>query len=120
MAFGDNFKFDASFFLRLGLAFAFLYAGIDSLINPQNWIGFIPQFVANIIDPKIFLDVFSVFEIVLGVWLLSAWRSFEAAIVSALVLAGMTLTNLSLFNIIFRDISLVFAAIGLAVLEREK
>lgn len=117
MAFRDNFKFDASFFLRLALAFAFLYAGISSLINPQNWIGFIPQFVANIVNPELALDVFSVVEVVLGVWLLSAWKKFEAAVVSVVVLIGITLPNLNLMNVVFRDIALIIVAVGLGVME---
>lgn len=115
-----NFRFDASFFLSLGLAFSFIYAAIDSFVNPSNWVGFVPQFVSAILSKELFLILFSVVELILGLWLISGFRRFYAAVVSTVVLIALTIPNLALISVIFRDISLILMAIGLAVLEYRK
>ena len=54
-------KFDekrlASFFLRIGLATVFLYAGISAFLNPIAWIGFIPLWLRNIISYSFFFGL---------------------------------------------------------------
>lgn len=109
-----------SFFLRSGLAIVFLYAGIASLLAPENWIGFVPGFVRNILLGSIFLVLFSLYEISLGVWLLSNKKIFYASLFSALTMLVIVIMNIFLFDIVFRDIAILFMAIALAILSREK
>ena len=113
-------KFDTSFFLRLGLAFVFMFAAVSAFLIPEAWIGYLPNFLGNDITKGYFLFVHDVFGSSLGLWLLSGWRTFWAAVVSALLLAGITLSNLGAFLIVFRDIGLFFAAVALAMLTKEK
>ncbi|MBI4116895.1 hypothetical protein HY449_04080 [Candidatus Pacearchaeota archaeon] len=102
--------------LEIGIAFSFFYVAISSLINPLPWSGFFPSFFTSIIPTKIFMPVFSVYEIVLGLWLLSNKKIFYAAILSALTMAGIVVFNLQGMDIVFRDVTIFFAAIALAVL----
>ena len=104
-----------SFFLRAGLAFVFFYAGIASLLFPQNWIGFFPSFLRV----SWILILFSVFEIILGFWLLSNKRVFYASLVSAIGLFFIIIFNLTLFDLVFRDVGLFFIAIALAILSHK-
>ncbi len=108
----------ASLILRLGLAFAFLYAAISSLINPLAWAGFIPFVVKGIIPERILLTSFSIFQIFLGLWLVSGKKVFYAAVVSALTLAVITVANLNSLIIVFRDITILFSAVALAALSK--
>jgi uncharacterized membrane protein YphA (DoxX/SURF4 family) len=107
-----------SLVLRLGLALVFLYAGIASLINPTNWIGFIPAFIANESTRSVLLLGHSIFNIVLGLWLLSDKKIFYASTISVIFLIGIILTNLASIDIIFRDVAILFMAIALGVLNR--
>ncbi len=108
---------DSSFFLRLGLAFIFIYAGVSAFFNPEAWIGFVPGFIGNTIMRGYFLFVHDIINLGLGLWLLSGKRQFYAAIISCLMLAGIILTNLGSFLVTFRDVGLLFAAVALAVIN---
>ncbi len=109
-----------SFFLRSGLTIVFLYSGIASLLAPENWIGFVPGFIIDIFPASIFLILFSIYEIALGAWLLSNKKIFQASILSALTMVVIVMANMFLFDIVFRDIAILFMAIALAILSRKE
>ncbi|MEK6828952.1 MAG: hypothetical protein AABY15_02415 [Nanoarchaeota archaeon] len=113
-------KYDPSFFLRLGLAFIFIYAAVSAFFNPESWIGFVPKFIGNTITRGYFLFVHDLINLGLGLWLLSGKKVFYAAVISCLMLAGIILSNLSSFLITFRDIGLLLAAVALAVMSYKK
>jgi len=97
--------------LRLGLAFIFLYAGIASLISPNDWVGYLPGFISS--HRPDLLKAFSAFEIGLGLWVLSGRYSKYAAAAAAMTLAGAVVFNLNSFIVTFRDIGLICAALSL-------
>ncbi len=102
--------------LRLGLAFVFLYASIGSLLFPDNWIWFIPDWIQKIIPPKPMLLAHASFELVLGLILLSGKKTFYTALLAALDLLAIMLPNINIFDTVFRDIGLLFMALALATL----
>lgn len=99
--------------LRLGLAFVFMYAGIESLAHPDNWIGYLPHVLTNVIHASLLLRLLSIYQLGLAAWLLSGTYIRVAAGLSLLTLAGITFANLSLFDITFRDVGLTFMAAAL-------
>ena len=99
--------------LRAGLAFVFFYAAVSSFLSPGDWVGYFPLFMRQIVPATILLPFFSIVELILGVWLLSGWRVKLAALASALLLAGIVITNPLLLPITFRDIGLVCMALAL-------
>jgi len=109
-----------SFFLRAGLALVFLYAAISSFLNPSSWVGFIPLFLRNLINANLLLFAFSVYEILLGIWLLSNKAIFYASLLSALTMLGIILPNLGALDIVFRDIAILFSAIALMILSYKR
>jgi hypothetical protein len=109
----------AMIILRWGLAFCFFYAAVASLRHPQDWVGFFPMFVRNMVPDKLLLTGFSIFEIVLAGWLFWGKKLLWAAVLAALSLAGVTLANLDSFDIVFRDVGLFFAALALIELARD-
>ena len=113
-------KYDASFFLRLGLAFVFLYASISAFLDPQSWVGYVPGFLGNDVTRGYVLLAHDFIGLGLGVWLLSGKKTFYSALLACASLAGITLTNLSIFVVVFRDVGLFFAAVALAVLSKKK
>lgn len=107
----------AIFLLQLGLAAVFLYAAAASFLDPVSWAGFFPPFLKNIIDAKTLLAIFSVYEIILTVWILSGFKLFYASLISAATLAGIIALNLGALDILFRDFAILFSAVALAVLS---
>ena len=119
--FTDNDRlYFVSFFLRTGLALVFFYASIASFLNPDAWVGYIPQFVQQLIPPRIFLHIHSAGEVFLALWLLSNKKTFYAAILSALALFAIIIFNVGALEIVFRDVTIMFAALALAVLSYGK
>lgn len=113
--FTDNPKL-AAWLLRLGLVFVFAYAGIEGLRAPLEWIGYLPMFLTKHFDANTLLKTFSISELVLAAWLLSGKFLRYAALISALLLAGITLSNIPNFLITFRDVGLFAMALALTVL----
>jgi uncharacterized membrane protein YphA (DoxX/SURF4 family) len=107
----------APLLLQLGLAIVFVYAALSSLVSPRDWVGYVPDFIQLILPAEVVLVGLSVVELVLAVWLLSGVYVRYAAVVAAALLAGVTISNLSLLPISFRDIGLFFAALALAVMK---
>lgn len=101
--------------LRLGLATVFGYAAIGSFLSPDEWVGYLPPMLTNMVDAEMLLRAFSVYELALVIWLLSGWYVRYAALLCALTLLGIVVSNFGLFIISFRDIGLALAALALAV-----
>ncbi len=112
-------KFDAPLFLRLGLAFVFIYVAVSAFFYPEIWIGFLPNFLGNSVTKGYFLLAHDIFGVGLGLWLLSGKKTFYAAVVASVILAAIVLTNLGSLLIVFRDVGLFFAAVALAVLSKK-
>jgi DoxX-like protein len=104
--------------LRIGLAFVFLYAAVASLMQPQEWVGYLPTFLTAMMAGTTLIKIFAAYELVLTVWLLSGKYGRYAALLCAVTLAGIVVTNLSQLVITFRDVGLMFAALALAAAEK--
>jgi len=104
--------------LRAALALVFLYASINSFLSPQDWIGYFPQFLRDIVPTSLLLPVFSVYELALAAWLLSGLYTKYAALLAAATLAGIVVSNFALLPISFRDMALILAALALFFEER--
>ncbi|MEK7512810.1 MAG: hypothetical protein AAB601_01270 [Patescibacteria group bacterium] len=103
--------------LKVGVGFVFLYVGLQALIDPESWIGFVPQWVGALLPRETFLLFHSVGELVLGVLILFLSRRWLATIgiVAFLDLAAI-LVFYGVDDVTFRDFGLAFAALALAAL----
>ncbi|MGH7158071.1 MAG: hypothetical protein ACREGD_03295 [Candidatus Saccharimonadales bacterium] len=103
--------------LRAGLAIVLAYAAVSSLVTPEDWVGYLPDFARSVVDANLLLGVFSVYQLGLVVWLASGWRLELAGLACAATFAGIVAANTALLPITFRDIALTFAALALASLS---
>lgn len=101
--------------LRISIASVFLYAAVAATLQPFNWIGYIPQAVRNILPSQILLGGFSLYQLLLSMWILTGWKSLWAATFSAVTLLSIILVNSTQLDILFRDFAIFFAAVALAV-----
>src|SRR5579872_7487517 len=99
--------------LRAGLAFVFLYAALSSLAHPVEWIGYLPTFLTSRFHGTILIRFFSVYELILTIWLVSGWYLRYVAILCFLTLVGIVLVNPTQLIITFRDIGLACMALAL-------
>ncbi len=104
----------APLFLRLGLATVLLYASVSSTLQPNEWIGYLPPILTDHFDANVLLTLFSIYELLLAIWLLSGMYVRYAALLCAVTFVGIITSNIGLFSISFRDIGLMFAALALA------
>lgn len=106
-----------SLFLRIGLAAVFIYAALAVFLDPFSWIGFFPKWLRALAPDQLLLLGHSVSELILGLWLLSGWKTFYAALISALVLVAIVVSSPGMLDITFRDVGLALAALALAALS---
>ncbi len=115
---GDKFLGNLPLILiRLGLSFVFVYAAISMSLDPQGYSHYVPRLIQQIISVEIFLHVFGFFEIVLSLWLLSGKLGLYSAALSALILISLTVSNIDSFNVLFRNVGIIFGALALTNLE---
>ncbi len=111
------------YLLNIGLAFTLLYAGIDQILHPLDWVGFLPKWMPTFGQTlTAALLPHSVLAIVLGLWLLSNFQVRWAAAITALFFASIVLANglsRDFLLITFRDVGLLFMAIYLAVADEQ-
>lgn len=107
------------FFLKLSIASVFIYASIAATLQPNNWIGYLPQFARSLAPASLLLLGFSFYQITLSLWLLSGWKTFYAAVLAALTLLAIMGVNLGQIDILFRDVAIFFAALALASSQKK-
>jgi hypothetical protein len=110
----------ADLLLRLGVAFAFLFPPVNAFIDPYSWVGYFPAVIRDIGPEMLLLHLFGVVEVAIGLWILSGKRIFYPSVAAVVILALIVLTNLGDFQVLFRDVSVAFAALALAVLNRPR
>lgn len=110
----------AAWLLRIGLAFAFLYASVSQMQHPLLWTGYVPSSLTTHIDVMTILKLTELYEFVLAIWLLSGIYLRAAGLIAALTLMGIIVTNAGQFIVTFRDVGLACAALALAFMPRRK
>lgn len=105
--------------LRIGLAGTFLYAGLNSLLNPTSWIGYIPQWIESVpfLTRELFLVLHGAFEIVLAIALLIGLYKKLVALLAFLSIAAIIIFS-GIDDTTFRDFGLLAAAYALLLLTR--
>ncbi len=110
----------AMIMLRWGLAFAFFYAAISSLRGPEDWIPYLPSFLVAIFSDHSLLTVFSLYQIILAVWLFWGGRLAWASLTAAITLIVIVFFNLNMMERVFPDVGLALAALALFALARNE
>ncbi|HEX7651363.1 MAG TPA: hypothetical protein VF439_01435 [Candidatus Paceibacterota bacterium] len=102
--------------LRIGVAFAFLYPPYAALGDPISWFSYFPAFIQALPIPHdVILHGFGLLEAVIAVWILSGKRIFIPSALATLMLVAIVAFNLSLFDIVFRDLAIACMSASLAL-----
>lgn len=100
--------------LQLGLAFVFLYASLSTLLDPLKFVAYVPSWM-SMPGMAPMLRCFACCELLLSVALLTRRFTRPAALVAVLTLAGITVTNPGQFDVLFRNVAIICAALALAL-----
>lgn len=108
--------------MRLAVAFAFVYPAIAAWFDPYSWIGYFPGFLLDLAgsNPEIMLHAWGALEILLALWVLFGTRVYVPSVIMAIALCAVVIANPGQFPILFRDVSIVLAALSLALVNKRK
>ncbi len=98
--------------LRVGIGATLIWAAYRSILNPTDWIGFVPDWVITFLPKEVFLTAHGFFELGVGALLIAGvWPRFIST------LAFLDLSSILIFygvdDITFRDVGLTLAAVVL-------
>lgn len=116
--------------IRIALSIVFLWFGINQIINPESFLGYVPQwlyphspqmmhehplqFMHNIPSLSLHITIMAngIFETILGIFLILGWYTRIAAFLLALHLFGISF-SLGYNDIAIRDFGLALATSSL-------
>ena len=78
--------------LRIGISLVFLWFGSQQFLHPEQWIGFIPQWVINVspVSPTTLIHFNGALELVFGTSLLIGFFTRISALILALHMSHIT------------------------------
>ncbi|MEK7628472.1 MAG: DoxX family membrane protein [Patescibacteria group bacterium] len=102
--------------IRFGLAGVLLWFGAQQILSPEDWVGYIPEMVTNLVDipTAIFVLLNGTVEVVSGLLLLLGVFVRTVSVLMGLHLALIAL-SLGHNAIAVRDWGLAFAFFGLVL-----
>jgi hypothetical protein len=102
--------------LRVGVAFAFLYPPLAALGDPVSWFSYFPGFIQALPVPRdVLLHGFGLAEAAIAAWIVSGKRILVPSALATLILLAIVATNLSTFEVVFRDLSIACMSAALAL-----
>ena len=113
-------RLNKKYLLNLGLAFVLIYAGVDQILHPLDWVGFIPSWSLFGQPAATVLLGHSILALALALAFLLNYKIRWVAAVGALFFLSITVANgfgRGVFLITFRDVSLVTTALYLAIAD---
>ena len=104
------------FLIRVSIGLIFFWFGLDKLIHPLLWLGWIPKTIINLIpfSGNTFIYILGVVELVLGVLLIVGFLVRIVALFTALNLIGV-IVSIGFNDIAVRDFGLLIMAVSLAI-----
>ncbi len=97
--------------VRIGLSLVFLWFGMNQLLYPLNWIGWVPMSMAHMMGAHNLVFFNGIFEVVLGVLLLVGKYTRVVSLLLALHLLGITF-SVGFNEIGVRDFGLTLALVS--------
>ncbi len=114
MKFLENARRFAPAILRYGLGLVYLWFGISQLIDPKNFIGYLPTFIFNSPYATAFVIANGIFEIIAGILLiLGIFTRLVAALLGLHLLAIMF--DLGYGDVAVRDFGLAISTLTITL-----
>ncbi len=111
----------ARWVLLAGLAFVFLYFGIEKFVDPFTWIGWMPTWMDGLLGLPVssWLSIIGGTEILIGVMLIVPMRAMQrtGSFLAVLHLCGI-LATIGWNDVAVRDVGLLAMAIAVWFMPR--
>ncbi len=114
MDFTDKFRKYAPAVNRLGITAVILWFGINQLINPDNFLGYLPDFIFSSSYAKTFIFANGILEVIAGTLLLLGPFTRFVALIMALHLLVITI-ELGYGDVAVRDFGLTLSTFAIAL-----
>ncbi len=108
----DNAKQYAPPVLRIGLSLVFLWFGINQLLLPDDFMGYLPNFILQLDYAKTLIYLNGAAEVILGSLLLIGFMVRPVAFLLALHLLSIA-GGLGYNDIMIRDLGLALATVSI-------
>lgn len=111
----ERFSKYAPSLVRVSIAGVFLWFGINQLLEPNNWTGFLPLWADNLpLSLETLIYLHGSFETILGAVLLVGYKP---RIIAALLALSLTMTTIHLNYgpVMVRDIALIGATLSIVL-----
>jgi len=105
--------------LRYSLAFVFLWFGFSQISDITSWIPFVPENLANIMNPAILVFINGVFEMIAGMLIALGVLVRPLAFILGAHLFFIAI-SIGLTSVGVRDIGLALAAVSLGFIFRRE
>lgn len=99
-------------FMSWGVGIVFLWIGINIVMHPGNWLGYVPEHVPLGLSREHALLLNGILDIGVGVLLMMRWWQKLVALIATLHLAGILLFN-GIDAVLIRDVGLLGASLAL-------
>jgi len=110
----------SSVLLRIGLGLVFIYFSIQQMINPDQWIGFVPEFLTSSVITASNLVIFnSVIELAGGLLLIAGLYTRIASLILGVHLLFITI-SVGWNPVGVRDFGLTIATLALAFINLDR
>lgn len=105
--------------VRLSIGIVFLLFGIDKLVNPSSWLGYIPGYINNLIPFSIdtFIIILGIGESILGVLFILGLFTWLISLLSAIHLS-LIIISVGYNDVAIRDFGLFLVVISLMLIKR--
>lgn len=96
-----------------GLGIMFFLAGISKFIVPEFWRGYGPELIYRFMSSEMLTISSGVFEVLLGLWLISWRKPLYGSAVAFIWILGITvqMVNLGLWDMAIRDFGITVLAL---------
>ncbi len=104
---------------RLGISFVVLWFGINQLINPKNFMGYLPNYLLGLNYAETIIQFNGLFETIFGGLLLAGYLVRPVALILSIHLLSIAFT-LGYNDIAIRDIALAIVTFGIFLGGKDK
>lgn len=98
--------------LRISISLVFLWFSISQFMAPDEWIGYLPDFLASTSQPLFFIYANATVELVLGILLIIGFFTRVVALLLSIHLLSITIA-LGYNAIAVRDLGLTLATFSI-------
>jgi uncharacterized membrane protein YphA (DoxX/SURF4 family) len=106
-------------FTRIAISIVFLWFGINQIINPNNFMGYLPSFILLSTYAKTFIYLNGIFELILGAFLILGLFTRITALILGINLIGIIL-GLGYNDIAVRDFGLMLITLAIFLGGKDK